>query len=1329
MKKKYTKKDKEPLPLFASKEYRLMEKIGEGGFGQVYRAIHLNTKQQVAIKILKIPPKLDSNKKRRYIDRFERESLLVSRLQHPNIVRLLDKGQLESGLIYTVFEFIDGESLKDRLLKSGAQSPLATKEIMAQVLDGLSYAHEKGVIHRDIKPANIMLVTTQNKTYVKILDFGIGALINETYHPDYKSITLTQETLGTPSYCSPEQLRGEPPTPKSDLYVWGLLFIECITGSPAIYGSNLASVFHKQLNQENVPIPALIAGHPITGLLRRVLEKKSTERAGCASSIYKELIQLNFSAVAPIPASPLSEKDNWPSSSNECMTQTLLNDHDVTSKGVTERKQLSVLCVRVNVKSTAETFDHEIIEALHRDQKSQCCDIAIEYSAIHVGSLGDSLLFYFGYPLVSDSDARLCARTALDILSRIKKRNSLLNNTQGLVIEVCSGIHTGIMTCYSDIIPDGETANIAIELARSALPSQILCSEASKLILDTYISFEYSESRQIGIDSRETIVYLLTGERHVEAFGFLRANRHHDCFIGRKDELERLTSLLKQKRIKRVVRKRQNCRFFHVHGEAGIGKSRLVFELRDRAKNYKHIVIQCLPEHKHHALFPILNIIRHQYSLDAHSPATAVSQLRNALVTGGNTREQDAIALLCLWLNLPIPDNVPPIAISPDKQKERLHEALGTLLTRAENSSPEFITLYIFEDMHWADPASIEFIAYLLSNRRFQEEGHIFISTSRQRLPSILNTLDIDSIVLHKLNPDMVKEFIITMFDNEVLEERVISLITERTDGIPLFIEEFIAMLKQRQIVQRLNGIIDFSKPEKINELPNNLRDSLQQNLDELVYAKETAQMAATIGREFTYDLLVACSHRSEEQVQSDLNELLESELIYIQRKVDSDSYIYKHALIRDAAYESMPLLRRKDAHRQIAVALESGHVANMSHNPAVMAMHWSKAGDCEKAVEYGIKAANMALRRSSAGEAIKHGLEAQSWIDKIEEKKQLNNRLEIYGVLTSAYMETKGWGSKEVLFYSEESLKLLKSEKRHDALVSHLWWKVLNGIVGGRREDLANISAQMNTLLAHVNKINKSAIKCAEGFYHFTEGDRIACIEALSSSINYYDPKAEITHQQLYGFDVGVFAKATIARAYADTNQIEKAVKYAEDAVTEAKIHEHIPSIGISLMYYGLVHQQYQNRKLVKESSQELLDISEKHNLPIYKGFAQMLYGWATRDITQAEIVLSNLTTAGSLHGLGQFQSFYAELYAENGDYQEAARKIDECLALDQAINEPNYRAYLLFKRAQYLLCSGYYNRKAGLKDLDDAYALAKLQGVSYIMQKIKELRKNLKN
>ena len=1303
---------------FQSNVYTMHEEIGEGGFGKVYKATNNVTHQTVAIKILSLSSDFDEKKRSRYLERFERETFLVSRLQHPNIVRLLDKGQCDDEIIYAVFEFVEGQSLKDRLTSLGPLAPMDAAEIMSQVLDALAHAHAQGVVHRDLKPANIMLTSVGAKLHAKVLDFGISTLIHEVRHMDYKSITLTQETLGTPSYSAPEQLRGEPPTSKTDLYVWGLVFIECLTGVPTISGSSLASIFQKQLNPTPVSLPPALVGHPVADLLRRVLDKKTSERAGSAIDVYKAFRQLNFaSLVGDIYQGDSEIGINKTNRERINASDTLLGDSIFLNSNLTERKQITVMSIALNPRSTSEVIsNHEVIDTLYRDQKIQCVDVAVRYGATHVGTLGNTMLFYFGYPSTSDNDCRLCARAALENISKINKQNALRKYSQNFEVEAKVGIHSGFITIYPDTVPDGDSVNIAMTLSQAAQANQILCSEATRKILETHIEFAPYGVMKLGFDAVDIPTYSLIGERIAEAYGFLRASRRHQSFIGRESELHILKQLLKS----------DESSAAHIYGEAGIGKSRLVFELRTHAQDYSHFVAQCLPEYKNSALHPIIGILKHKYSLESFDNDGAIKRLESVLTEQGVKNKSQSLQVLCAWLNLTLPEDFNSVALTPEEWKRTLFDSLTYLICQNGGGLNEK-SLFIFEDMHWADPTSIEFIAELLASSCFQQSKHVFISTSRQPLPDILISLIDTLLEVKKFGEEKSSEFISHLFDHQKVAPRVIEIINTRTDGVPLFIEELVNMLRQKELLSFTNGMFNFVNSEKIAEVPASLRDSLQQKLDALKNAKHLAQLASAIGREFDYKLLLQSAEEDEAALQVELDELLNSEVIFIQRRVEGDSYLFKHALIRDAAYESMPPSRRKSAHKKIAQSLTQQNSESNAGNLSLLAMHWSEADEYENAISFGKKSANTALKRSSANEAIVQAKKIQDWITHLEKDAQVDATLANYSLLTSAYMETKGWASEEVLYYSDASLKLLKSSQKHDELVPHLWWKILNGVVGGKREGLAVISSEMDELIDSVTAINKSAIRCCQGFFQFAEGNRLACIEALKESILFYDKSVDRAHQQIFGFDPGVFAKATLGRTYADVNEREKAFRYTEEAVKDAKEYNNIPSIGISLMYYAIVHQHYGHKNEVNESCSELIALAEKHDLPVFKSYGQMLCDWSIGSTEKAEQVLEDLTSKGSMFALGQFQSFYADVYFENEQYELALKKIDECIELNNNVNEHYFTSQLLLKKVKCLLELRCDDVELITTYLDQALTLANKQGVLQVPEQAKKLKLNL--
>lgn len=296
---------------------------------------------------------------------------------------------------------MEGQTLRDYLSQNGAIDSVYATDIMLQVLDALIHAHQQGIIHRDIKPTNIMLSQSGAKTYAKILDFGIGTLAQESRQHDFETITLTQETLGTPSYSAPEQLRGEPASAKSDLYVWGLVFLECLTGVPAVTGTSVASIYHKQLSDVHIPIPSALLGHPLAGLLRRVLNKSALERVITATEAFSELARMNVSNLVGV-LNDVKAQHGYDE------TTVMIRDDDPNHRAIqeytalTERKQLTVLAVRLSVKALDNNEkDFDVIDTVYKSQRNHFIDIATRYGAYHVGISPIPVCFILATPLAA----------------------------------------------------------------------------------------------------------------------------------------------------------------------------------------------------------------------------------------------------------------------------------------------------------------------------------------------------------------------------------------------------------------------------------------------------------------------------------------------------------------------------------------------------------------------------------------------------------------------------------------------------------------------------------------------------------------------------------------------------------------------------------------------------------------------------------------------------------------------------------------------------------------------------------------------------------------
>jgi len=278
--------------------YTLVRRIGAGSFGSVHEAVQRSTGQSVAVKVLRPLAERGGAQLALDAERFRRETRLCAELHHPNIVRLIDSGAA-GDLLWAAFELVPGSNLADVLEREGGLEPAEALHLMTQVLDALSSSHRLGIVHRDLKPANIMVTSTGARRNAMVLDFGLGVFAEEAMRDAGGRLTEEGEYLGTPLYSAPEQLRGKPPTVLSDVYAWGLIFIECLVGAPAIAGRTAAEVVHAQLSPQEVPIPRALARHPLGRLLRAATLKRPPERRASARDLLPALESI---AASSLPA-------------------------------------------------------------------------------------------------------------------------------------------------------------------------------------------------------------------------------------------------------------------------------------------------------------------------------------------------------------------------------------------------------------------------------------------------------------------------------------------------------------------------------------------------------------------------------------------------------------------------------------------------------------------------------------------------------------------------------------------------------------------------------------------------------------------------------------------------------------------------------------------------------------------------------------------------------------------------------------------------------------------------------------------------------------------
>lgn len=975
--------------------YELVDIIGEGGFGLVYKARQLSTQQVVAIKLLKFDNQASEEKMAHQRARFERETQLTAQLNHPNIVKLLDKGETDEGQLFAVFEYVEGQTLKELIIEKNGLSAVVTGELLGQILDGLASAHAQGIVHRDLKPTNIMITKTGLKEHAKILDFGIGAFTASFQPQDYRMLTLTKETIGTPAYSAPEQLRGEPPTTKSDLYAWGLMLLECLTGAPVMRGESVGEVFEQQLSANQVPLPPALADHPLGKLLRNVLEKNPMYRSADAQRVANEFAKINFQNLVgqiQMPASVITDAEVTSVTDLGYMTQK------------SEKRQISVLCVQLSLATTHRcTLDEETLDTMQEDQLSIATDMATRYGGYIAGTVADTLTVYFGYPQKSENDARYAGRTALELISQAKKRSALLLRQHGVELDVRIGMHSGSVLLRKNAVPKGLIPNTAFALLNRAQSDSVLVSSTTKTLLDPFLEFESGGMKRLSKNAAPEKTFLLKGERPSEALSFLRPWSANRRMVGREVE------------VKEILGGWQKIDMGHgqailITGQAGIGKSKLIHEAKRELGNDGPQVkeARCLPEHRNNALYPFFELLKkHLGMLDLEESSQKISRLRTFL-EGLEANTELTLPILCSWLSIPLDETVTGSQLPPDKQKEILMNALVEMFHGLGEGGKY---LLVVEDLHWADPTSLELIDTLLKDLKPLKT--LMLLTGRPDFKPEWKYHGLTYLPLKPLDEDRTRRMILGVLDTHSVDQRTVEYISQRADGVPLFIEELTHMLLEREFLILKDDTYQLDETQDMSRVPVRLNDLLSARLDKLGFAKETAQLAAAIGREFSYELLTKASLRDEALIQGDLDTLAQADLIYHRRMVESDFYLFRHALIRDAAYESLANKERVDIHSRLAVVLEEDFPEQVAQDPMPLANHFAHSDQFIKAIDFGIQAARKMLERSAMRETINICEIIKFWLVQLDDEVlRLDREFEVNTIQFPASVAVFGLGT-----------------------------------------------------------------------------------------------------------------------------------------------------------------------------------------------------------------------------------------------------------------------------------------------------------------------------
>jgi TOMM system kinase/cyclase fusion protein len=1258
-------------------QYELRAALGEGGFGTVFAAQQAATGQQVAIKVLRLPVDSTPEANERRIARFQREMRLCAQLHHPNIVRLIDSGKADDGIVYSIFEFAPGKNLAQVLTEEGALNPHEARHLMMQLLDALACAHSQGVVHRDLKPANIMVIPTGARRNALVLDFGIGALMEDSSDSG-AHITRTQEIIGTPAYAAPEQLRGERPTPRSDIYSWGLVYLECLTGKRVFQGSTSADIIFRQLSPEPAVIPPFIAAHPLGELLRRATAKEPGARDVTTVDLLRELEACDMNGLhpdaVPLQGQRLGMSAEAAAAERESTSQRQLVDG--------ERRQITAVCCSLSVHpldgagADAERSDHVIT------LQQEACNQIVRCYAGHVASImGDTMLFYFGYPVAYEDDAVRAARAALEMHAELSQREAVLLAEHKVRIELRIGIHTGLVVARelrSSAGPGfaaGATPKLALSLSRQAPTGAVLVSGDTQRLLRKRFFLDRAGERDVERTETPMEVFLLQDGAPSEELA-------ETPLVGRGQELELLTE-----RWSRVLAGTGQAVL--IAGEPGIGKSRLVNELKRKLRSVPLTWMEsrCLPESANRAFYPLTYLL--DRLMDPRREAKSADKVGKleALLSSYGFELAEAMPLFTSLLSLPLPERWRALEVSPQRQREMTRNALLSLLVEMADREPVVLRI---EDLHWADPSTLELLSQLVGEVSSARIYALF--TARTEFNPSWPTAAVFQLQLGRLGRAEIEQLAVRLISGRELPLEAIDRIAVKTDGIPLFVEELVLMLLESGLLMERDGRYVLTQPLTDANIPSTLRDSLVARLDRLQRAKETAQVASAIGREFTLELLREVLPLDPTGLQEDLDKLIAADLVHRKRRLKSAVFVFKHALIRDAAYDSMLKRTRQQVHARIARALEEKFPEVAGERPDLLAHHYAAAEQKREAIGYGQKAALAALTRSAYAESSAATRQALGWLDALPEEHARNGaELELNGLLLPALMATRGYASADLETVLLRSQTLLGGLEAHPQAFVTCWALFVCRHIQGHSNQALELAQQLQASAERSGDSGHRVMALiAMGDWHFFSGDFMTSRSCLEQARDLYQPEVHRPYAALLGHDLKVHAQSKLGLLLWLMGYPDQSLTQATAALAWARESNHLNSVCLALVYLGGVRHYRKEADEVRAIATELLQFADRFGFDQWKLLGGVLRAWAERELGTAQKVLSIFDAVGMVQARPYWSSMVAEIEAQLGQHDEALARLSEGIRMSVDTQETYYLPELHRLHGMCLLARG---------------------------------------
>jgi len=637
-----------------------------------------------------------------------------------------------------------------------------------------------------------------------------------------------------------------------------------------------------------------------------------------------------------------------------------------------ERRQLTVMfCDLVGSTALAERLDPEELRDLLAQYQDACARVINRYEGHVARYVGDGLLVYFGYPLAHEDDAARAVWAGLGIVDVIADLEIKVATVR-VDLAVRIGITTGLVVAgdigegerVEEKAIVGETPNLAARLQTLAQPNTVVIGVSTQRLVDGLFECEDLEPQQFKGIAKPVTPYLVRAPTDARSRFEATVQRGLTPLVGREEEIDLLLKRWEQA-------KEAEGQLVLLSGEAGTGKSRIIESFHGRLEGQPHsrVLYYCSPYHQHSAFYPSIEQLQRGLCFEKNdAPLQKLAKL-DTVLGYLNLPAKDFGAVLASFLSLPANERYPPLALSPDERKRRILEAMVAMIEAMTSGQP---VLMVLEDAQWIDPSTLELMTLLIDQLR-SRRVLILVAFRPEFEPPWSGYTHVTTLRLNRLSYKECVAMVTKVTGGKTLPQEVLDQIVAKTDGVPLFIEELTKNLLESGLLAEQGNRLVLSGPLPPLAIPATLQDSLMARLDRLARVKDVAQMAATLGRTFSHELLAAVAQLKEDTLNDALAQLVAAGLIFRRGLPPEASYEFKHALVQDSAYQSLLKSTRQQYHQRIARVLEERFPQVVESQPELLAHHYTTAHLLEKAIGYWQKAADQADERAAYVEALAH--------------------------------------------------------------------------------------------------------------------------------------------------------------------------------------------------------------------------------------------------------------------------------------------------------------------------------------------------------------------